>query len=220
MIITKKGVIRMLKSGIFLIVLILALAVIAAAQVEVTVNQGVSREKVEIGDDVTVTLSLTNSGSASTEVSIVAVLPSGVSGTNPISGIRDATGNMNVWSGSLMPKETKSLTFIVRANEEGHKTIFSTIKYSDGDAERKIQLTSELSVGKPKDTNIDSDSDGWSDEKEKMMGTNPYSRDSDGDGIADPADPNPLVPEKKMPGFTSLAFLTGLGVGFLIAKKR
>lgn len=217
--ITKKGLIRMLKSGIFLSVLILVLAVIAAAQVEVTVNQGVSREKVEIGDDVTVTLSLTNSGSAPTEVSIVAVLPSGVSGTNPISGVRDATGNMNVWSGKLQPKETKSLTFIVRANEEGHKTIFSTIKYSDGEAERKIQLTSELSVGKPKDMNIDSDSDGWSDEKEKMMGTNPYSRDTDGDGIADPADPNPLVPEKKMPGFTSLAFLTGLGVGFLITRK-
>jgi len=68
-------------------------------------------------------------------------------------------------------------------------------------------------------TNIDSDSDGWSDGKEKMMGTNPFNRDTDGDGIADPADPNPLVPEKKTPGFTSLAFLTGLGVGFLIAKS-
>jgi len=80
-----------MKSGILICVIILALAIIAAAQVEVTVNQGVSREKVEIGDDVTVTLSLTNSGTAITEVSIVAVLPPGVSGTNPISGIRDAT---------------------------------------------------------------------------------------------------------------------------------
>jgi len=106
---------------------------------------------------------------------------------------------VNVWSGKLQKEETKSLTFIVRPNEEGHKIIFSTIKYSDGDTERKIQLTSELSVGKPKDTNIDSDSDGWSDEKEKMMGTNPFNRDTDGDGIADPADPNPLNELKRTP---------------------
>jgi hypothetical protein len=52
------------------------------------------------------------------------------------------------------------------------------------------------------------------------MGTNPFSSDTDGDGIADPADPNPLVPEKKIPGFTSLALLMGLGMGFLIARYR
>lgn len=144
----------MLKSGILTAcLLILAFSANAAAQVELTVNQGVSKEKVEVGDDVTVTLSLTNSGAVPTEVSIVAVLPSGVSGTNPISGVRDATGNMNVWSGKLAPTETRSLAFIVRANEQGHKTIFSTIKYRDGDIERKIQLTSEITASEPQPQN-------------------------------------------------------------------
>lgn len=210
----------MLKSGIFTAcLLILALAVSAAAQVELTVNQGVSKEKVEVGDDVTVTLSLTNSGNMPTEVSIVAILPSGVSGTVPISGVRDATGNMNVWSGALAPKETRSLTYLIRANEAGRKTIFSTVKYTDGDSERRIQLTSEITAGKAQqDSSMDSDNDGWSDEKEKIMGTNPYNRDTDGDGIVDSADANPLVPEKKIPGFTSLALVIGLGAGFLIRK--
>jgi len=35
------------------------------------------------------------------------------------------------------------------------------------------------------------------DEKERLMGKNPYSVDSDSDGINDPQDPNPTVPEKK-----------------------
>lgn len=213
---------RSLKSGILVAcTLVLALAVYAAAQVELTVNQGVSKEKVEVGEDVTVTLSLANSGNAPTEVSIVAILPSGVTATNPISGVRDATGNMNVWSGALAPKETRSLTYLIRANEAGRKTIFSTVKYTDGDSERRIQLTSEITAGKAQqDSSMDSDGDGWSDEKEKIMGTNPYSRDTDGDGIADPADPNPLVAEKKMPGFTSLALIIGLGAGFLIERNR
>lgn len=199
-------------------VLILALAANAAAQVEITVNQGVSKEKVEVGEDVTVTLSLTNSGAIPTEVSIVAVLPSGVSATNPISGVRDATGNMNVWNGTLAPKQAMQQTYIIRANEPGRKTIFSSIKYTDGGIERKIQLTSEITAGKPQQQDTDSDNDGWSDEREKIMGTNPYDRDTDGDGIKDSDDPNPLVPEKKVPGFTSLALLIGLVVGFLIRR--
>lgn len=211
---------RSLKSGILVAgMLVLAFAVYAAAQVELTVNQGVSKEKVEVGEDVIVTLSLANSGSMPTEVSIVAVLPSGVTATNPISGVRDATGNMNVWSGALAPKETRSFTYIIRANEQGRKTIFSTVKYTDSGIERKIQLTSEITAGKAEaQGSIDSDNDGWSDEKEKIVGTNPYSRDTDGDGIIDSADANPLVPEKKIPGFTSLALLMGLGMGFLVER--
>ncbi|NOR49170.1 MAG: hypothetical protein GQ533_14205 [Methanosarcinaceae archaeon] len=46
---------------------------------------------------------------------------------------------------------------------------------------------------------IDSDGDGWSDEKEIEMNTNPYSVDLDADGLKYPEDPNPTVPEKKLP---------------------
>ena len=39
----------------------------------------------------------------------------------------------------------------------------------------------------------DSDGDGWTDDQEKLMQTDPYKIDTDGDGIKDSEDPNPLV---------------------------
>ena len=62
----------------------------------------------------------------------------------------------------------------------------------------------------PTPPQLDSDGDGWSDEKEKLMGTNPYSVDSDSDGINDPQDPNPTVPEKRIPGFELAFAIAGL----------
>jgi len=41
----------------------------------------------------------------------------------------------------------------------------------------------------------DSDGDGWTNEHERKAGTNPYSKDTDGDGLWDSMDPNPLVAE-------------------------
>ncbi|GEM_PF-5875974 len=38
----------------------------------------------------------------------------------------------------------------------------------------------------------DSDGDGWNDEQEKIAGTDPYKKDTDGDGYWDPKDSNPL----------------------------
>jgi hypothetical protein len=42
------------------------------------------------------------------------------------------------------------------------------------------------------------------------MRTNPYSVDSDGDGLKDPEDPNPTVPEKETPGFEAIFAIAGL----------
>jgi PGF-CTERM protein len=68
----------------------------------------------------------------------------------------------------------------------------------------------------------DSDGDGWSDEKEQEMGTNPYSVDSDSDGLNDPEDPNPTVPEeqKKTPGFQVPFALAGLlAVAYFMLRR-
>lgn len=55
------------------------------------------------------------------------------------------------------------------------------------------------------ESDVDSDGDGWSDEQEKVLGTNPYQKDSDQDGIIDPEDPNPLIVAEAIeePSFTS-----------------
>ena len=56
----------------------------------------------------------------------------------------------------------------------------------------------------------DSDGDARSDEKEKEMGINLYSGNSDSNGLKDPDDPNPAVPEKKAPGFGAIFAAIGL----------
>ncbi len=43
---------------------------------------------------------------------------------------------------------------------------------------------------------LDSDNDGLTDEQERLLGTDPLIPDTDGDGLIDSKDPNPLVPGK------------------------
>jgi len=69
------------------------------------------------------------------------------------------------------------------------------------------------------DEQLDSDGDGWSNEKERLVGTNPYSVDSDNDGINDPQDSNPTVPEKKIPGFEAVLAIFGLIIMYLIRSQ-
>ncbi len=45
---------------------------------------------------------------------------------------------------------------------------------------------------------IDSDKDGWDDDYERSVGTDPFSNDTDQDGLLDPEDPEPLVPKEKV----------------------
>ena len=58
-----------------------------------------------------------------------------------------------------------------------------------------VAVTGCEDLGLPLETSVaDSDGDGWTDDQEKVAGTNPNSVDSDDDGYWDPMDPNPLDP--------------------------
>ena len=72
----------------------------------------------------------------------------------------------------------------------------------------------------------DSDGDGWDDEQERIVGTNPYNVDTDGDGIWDPKDPDPRVasgPAAMVPCFEvifAIASLLLIAVACLLRKKK
>lgn len=80
---------------------------------------------------------------------------------------------------------------------------------------------------------VDSDNDGWTDKEEYKIGTDPYKKDTDGDGYWDRQDPNPLnpnIPEKQdaepQTGENQIIYGAGIlliiviGVSILILRKR
>jgi PGF-CTERM protein len=88
---------------------------------------------------------------------------------------------------------------------------------------QELYLSSQTPTPTLTPSKLDSDGDGWSDEKEEAMGTNPYSIDSDKDGLNDPQDPNPTVPEeeKGLPGFEAMFAIAGLlAVAHLALRRR
>lgn len=60
------------------------------------------------------------------------------------------------------------------------------------------------------------------DRGEVPVGTNPYSVDSDGEGLKDPEGPNPTEPkEKEAPGFEVVFVITGLlAVAYLVRRRK
>ena len=78
----------------------------------------------------------------------------------------------------------------------------------------------------PPPSMLDTDGDGWTNEQEKIAGTSPYNVDTDGDGIWDPSDPNPLnpdIPPNDRPeplGFEAIFAIAGLlAVAYLLRRR-
>ncbi len=71
----------------------------------------------------------------------------------------------------------------------------------------------------PPEKEIDSDRDGWSDEYEQKVGTDPYIKDTDNDGIIDSQDLNPLVPEKGICGPTAVLLIAMLPVAIYRLRR-
>jgi hypothetical protein len=99
----------------------------------------------------------------------------------------------------------------------------ATYKDAEGDSYSAESNSVSIQVGGDIPDGADSDGDGWSDEKERVMGTNPYSVDSDSDGLKDSEDPNPTVPEQKtfIPGFGAIfAIVSLLAVTFGLRRVK
>lgn len=66
----------------------------------------------------------------------------------------------------------------------------------------------------------DTDRDGLSDGEEVALGLLPYMADSDGDGLTDPADPHPLVPEYELSYSAWFAYWNAVCSRFQVSNDR
>ena len=71
----------------------------------------------------------------------------------------------------------------------GNNSYFLTKLTAEIEAEQMVDITL---VELNSEYVLDSDGDGWSDDEETIIGTNPYKADTDGDGTKDPWDGAPL----------------------------
>ena len=141
-------------------------------------------------------------------------------------GFKLISGSKSASFDTIKPGDYRTSEYTLKATESGKFTCdpaTATHKDADGNSYSAASNSMSIQVGGEVPVGADSDGDGWSDEKEKEMGTNPYSVDSDGDGLKDPEDPNPTVPEekKKTPGFEAIFAITGLlAVGYVLKRGR
>ena len=95
------------------------------------------------------------------------------------------------------------MVFLGRAGRRDDKSVRSTsarstrlivLKAPRGTPSGRIQVINRFgkSARSKRGVTFDDDRDGLSNERERQLGTNPRLRDTDGDGVPDGKDPDPL----------------------------
>jgi uncharacterized repeat protein (TIGR01451 family) len=126
----------------------------------------------------------------------------------------------------IKPGDYRIFEYTLNATGSGKFTCdpaTATYKDADGTFYSAVSNSVSIQVGGEVPGGADSDGDGWSDAKEREIGTNPYNVDSDADGLNDPEDPNPTVPEQKtsIPGFEAIFALGGVvSVAYWVLKRK
>ncbi len=179
-----------------------------------TLTKSALPSTIQEGETTTISIRVENTGTAEAN-------NAQVTDTIPV-GFKIISGSKSESFGVIKPGEYRTFEYTLKATGSGKFTCdpaTSTYKDIDGNSFSAASNSVSLQVGGEVPIGADSDGDGWSDEKEKEMGTNPYSVDSDGDGLKDPEDPNPTVPDKKTPGFEIVFAISGiLAVAYLLRR--
>ncbi len=185
-------------------------------QPELTLTKSASPSTIQEGETTTISIRVEDTGSGvAKSIEVTDTIPTGF---KIISGSKSASFD------KIKPGDYRTFEYTLKATGSGKFTCdpaTATYKDDDGNSYSAASNSVSIQVGGEVPVGADSDGDGWSDEKEREMGTNPYSVDSDGDGLKDPEDPNPTVPEKKTPGFEIVFAIAGLlAVAYLLRRKK
>ncbi len=182
-----------------------------------TLTKSASPSTIQEGETTTIAIRVENTGAGDAKsIEVTDTIPTGF---KIISGSKSASFD------KIKPGDYRTVEYTLKATGSGKFTCEpATTTYKDADGNSFSAASNQVSiqVGGEVPVGADSDGDGWSDEKEREMGTNPYSVDSDGDGLKDPEDPNPTVPEeKKTPGFEAVFVIAGLlAVAYLLRRRK
>jgi uncharacterized repeat protein (TIGR01451 family) len=172
---------------------------------------------IQKGETTTIAIKVENTGLE--DVKAVKVTDNITAGFEIIEGSNSASFD------EIKPGDYRIFEYTLNATEFGKFTsdpATATYKDADGNSYSAASNPVSIQVGGEVPGGADSDGDGWSDKKEREMGTNPYSVDSDADGLKDSEDPNPTVPEQRtfIPGFEAIFALIGvLSVAYLVLKR-
>ena len=104
---------------------------------------------------------------------------------------------------TLKVKESVKYELLIRGTRDGQYQIPYEIKYDGKEIKGslsllvgKISIEAQKAIALSQKAPLDSDGDGLTDFMELAMGTDPYNPDTDGDGIIDSKDPEPLIKKK------------------------
>jgi len=182
-----------------------------------TLTKSASPSTIQEGETTTISIRVENAGTGDAK-------SVDVTDTIPL-GFKIISGSKSESFGEIKSGDYRTLEYTLKATGSGKFTCdpaTATYKDADGNSYSAASNSVSIQVGGEVPVGADSDGDGWSDEKEKEMGTNPYSVDSDGDGLNDPEDPNPTVveEEKGVPGFEAVLAIAGLLAVVYILRRR
>jgi uncharacterized repeat protein (TIGR01451 family)/PGF-CTERM protein len=181
-----------------------------------SLTKSASPSTIQEGETTTISIRVENTGTGDAKtIEVTDTIPTGF---KIISGSKSASFD------KIKPGDYRTSEYTLKATGSGKFTCdpaTATYEDADGNSYSAVSNPVSIQVGGEVPVGADSDGDGWSDEKEREMGTNPYSVDSDSDGLKDPEDPNPTVPEeKKTPGFEVVFAIAGLLAVAYLAKGR
>lgn len=184
----------------------------------ITLTKSATPSTIQEGETTTIAIRVENTGTGDAKaVEVTDAFPV---------GFKIISGSKTESFSDIKSGDYRALEYTLKATGSGKFTCdpaTATYKDADGNSYSAASNSVTLQVDGEVPVGADSDGDGWSDEKEREMGTNPYSVDSDSDGLKDPEDPNPTVPEGKkgIPGFEAIFALAGvLAVAHLVRRRE
>ena len=143
-----------------------------------TLTKSASPSTIQEGETTTISIRIENAGTGDAKtIEVTDTIPTGF---KIISGSKSASFD------EIKPRDYRTIEYTLKATGSGKFTCepaTATYKDADGNSYSAVLNSVSIQVGGEVPVGADSDGDGWSDEKEKEMGTNPYSVDSDGDGL-------------------------------------